>query len=159
MTRTIPTSLSLLTLSAFASGCSDAHKLASAYEKVCDAQCECPEAMDFWNDVKNCKDACRGDAIIFQALIEDAVEAEPCGNFDNIIADIKRCAKNSCGPSRDECLGQAYYDVYECWPELVTSEYYYQQPDGPITASELIEQLSYPIPDTLAPATLHSATN
>jgi hypothetical protein len=157
MTRTIPTSLGLLTLSAFAAGCSDAYKLAAAYEKVCDAQCECPESMDVWNEVKNCKDACRGSSIQVQAFIEDEVTSEPCGNFDNIIADIKRCAKNGCGASRDECLSTAYYDLYECWPDV--GSYYYYSPNGPVAGSELIEQLVHPIPDAIDPATLHSATN
>jgi hypothetical protein len=156
MTRTIPTSLGLLTLSALASGCSDAHKYASAFEKVCKAECECPESMDSWNDVSNCKDACRGYSIMLEAFIEDEVEESPCGDFDNILADIKRCAKNSCGYSRQDCLSDAYYELYECWPEVLGG--YYYSPSGP-TASELVQQLMQPIPDALDPASLHSASN
>ncbi len=62
MLRRIPTTLGLLTLSVAGTGCSDAQKVASTMEKVCEAQCSCPDSLEFWNDVKNCKKACGGYA-------------------------------------------------------------------------------------------------
>jgi hypothetical protein len=157
MMRSIPTSLGLLTLSAFASGCSDAHKLASALEKICEAQCECPDAMEEWNDVSNCKESCRGYSIMVEARLEDEVETEPCSNFDNILDDLKRCAKNSCGQSRYECLSQAYYELYECWD--IFGGYNYSPMIGEVSTSELVQQLLEPIPGALDPDTLHSASS
>lgn len=156
--RTIPTNLGLLTLSVFAAGCSDAHKVAKAFEKICEAECECPEQMELWNEVSNCKESCRGSAISLEAYIKDNVDTEPCGDLDNIIADMKRCAKNSCGESRDECLMKGYYEFYECWDIF---EYTPYTPYSPLTedpsASELVHHLLEPIPGALDPDVLHSA--
>lgn len=157
MIRAIPTNLGLLTLSVFAAGCSDAHKVAKAFEKICEAECECPDAMEAWNEVSNCKDACRGYSLMLEASIKDNAETEPCGDLDNILRDIKRCAKNSCGESRDECINDGYYDLYECW-EIFGTYDYVPLTEGP-SSSEIAQQLLEPIPGALDPDVLHSARN
>jgi hypothetical protein len=158
MSRTIPTSFGLLTLSVFASGCSDAHKVAAAMEKVCDAQCECPESMEIWNDVGNCKDNCRGYSIQLEAFIEDQVDSEPCGELDERLDKLEGCTKKSCGDSFDECLSEAYYELYTCW-NIFGGSYYYNRSAEGLSSSEIAQQLLYPIPGALDPNTLHSAAN
>jgi hypothetical protein len=156
MIRGIPTNVGLLTLSVLAAGCSDAHKVASAFEKVCEAECECPDTMEQWNEVSNCKESCRGYSIMLEAFIKDEVDSEPCDNLDNILADIKRCAKNSCGESRDQCINTSYGELYECWD--IFGGYYYSPLTGEVSSSELAQQLLEPIPGALDASLLHSAS-
>jgi hypothetical protein len=156
MVKSIPTSLGLLTLSVLATGCGDAHKVASAFKKVCKAECECSETMDDWDDLDNCKDACRGYAILLEARIDDNVDSEPCSDLDKIVGDLKRCAKNSCGLSRDQCVLAAYNELRDCWD--ITDVSYYPFYDGP-SSSEIAQQLMTPIPGALDPDTLHSASD
>ena len=160
MKTSIPTTLGLLGLSVAAAGCSDATKLANTLEKVCKEECECPDSMDDWNDVSNCKKSCEGYAIQFEAYVADQVDTEPCAEFDSILKDMKRCTKNSCGDSRDNCLNEIGNKLYECWDLFGGGYYYYyggQSVDPTVTASDIYEQLMHPIPGALEAEDLHSA--
>ena len=164
MRYAIPTTFGLLTLSVAGTGCSDAQKVASSFEKVCKAECECPSTLEYWNEISNCKQACSGYATIFQASIKDQAEGDPCGDLDKILSDMKRCTDSSCGMDRDECLYQAYDDLYECWPDVFGYYYYYNHsPDDSgevagVSSDELVQQLMRPIPGALDRAVMHSAT-
>jgi hypothetical protein len=155
MVRTIPTSLGLLTLSVFASGCSDANKVASALEKVCKAECDCPESD--WDEVANCKDACHGYSLLLEAYIKDNAEDEPCATLDDTLKKMKDCTKESCGDSRDTCMDEAYYELYQCWDFSGGGSYYYPLVVGDPARIDIVQQLLKPIPGALDSDTLHSA--
>lgn len=116
--RSIPLSVGVLGLSFAAAGCSDAKVVADAFEKVCKAGCECPEDDYYsygWNEVKNCKKWCSGYATLFEAELADR-ETEACADVRDIAREIKKCAKESCGERRYECLDGPLDDLDECWP-------------------------------------------
>lgn len=116
--RAIPLSVGVLGLSFAAAGCSDAKVVADAFEKVCKAQCECPEDDYYgygWNEVKNCKKWCAGYGTLFEAELLDR-ETEACSEIRDIARDIKNCAKKACGDARSECLDRPLEQLYECWP-------------------------------------------
>jgi hypothetical protein len=144
----IPTTLGLISFALAGSACSDAHKLAKAYEKVCKAQCECEPETEYWNDVKNCKNACEGYADAQKASLKDQFEdEEPCGDLGKIAKDLKACADEGCS-GIDECVSQLYGELAEC---LGSSYYYYglSSPEHEARAiqHELSTQLLYgPIP-------------
>jgi hypothetical protein len=144
-------SIGVLTLSAAGLGCSDAHKLGEAYEDICKANCECPEALEDWNEVSNCKTACEGYSKFIEAEFADR-EDEPCKDIDGIIKDIKACAKESCSDIYT-CLEGKATDLYECWP----GDYYYG-PLEPAIEQELdaaLEQLPASIPQPLLRSALY----
>src|SRR5690606_20556373 len=134
----VPKTLSALTLAFAASGCSDAQALADAYEKVCKANCECPEEEDNYGygnedelSEKNCKKTCRGYSIIQEAYLDDQFEDDsPCGDLKKIAKDIKNCAKKSCGDSRNECLFEQYSELSECIGD--DGGYYYYDNSSPL---------------------------
>jgi len=161
MKTSIPSTLGLLTLSVAAVGCSDASKLAGAFEKVCKEECECPDTIEDWNEISNCKKYCEGYATQLEAFIADQVETEPCAEFDGLIKDLKRCTKNSCGDSRDTCLSTIYGELNECWDIFGYYTYGYggQAAGGDelVRSDELVQQLMHPIPGALDAEDLHSA--
>ncbi|NVB38922.1 hypothetical protein G6O69_13860 [Pseudenhygromyxa sp. WMMC2535] len=160
MTRGIPTSIGLLSLSVASVGCSDAHKFASTAEKVCKEQCECPEALEDWNEVKYCKQACEGYATSLEAWIADSDPEEPCAEFDDLLGDLRGCTESSCGDARDICLATVYTQLYSCW-EFFSDGYYYT-PYGEmaaegITPGEIVRHMLEPIPEGLGGQTLYAA--
>ncbi len=126
--KSIPISVGILTISFGAAGCSDAKQAGAAFEKVCKANCDCPDNgwAEYWDDVKNCKKACSGYATLYEAELADS-EEEPCGEIDAIIRDLAKCAKESCGDDRDECIDRESERFFECWP---TYDYYYDYGSG-----------------------------
>jgi hypothetical protein len=138
-------SIGVLSLSAASLACSDAHKLGEAYEDVCKANCECPDALEDWNDVSNCKNACEGYGKIIEADFADR-DDEPCKDIDKIVKDIKACAKKSCGDIYT-CFEEKAYALYECWPD----DYYYgpRVPELELELEAQLEQLPPSIPQPL----------
>ena len=114
MRARIPQTLGLLALAAAPFGCAP-QQFADALEKVFQAECECADSQDVWNEEKNCKNACEGYAKAQKAQLEDN-RNEPCDDIGDIAKDLKDCAKKGCGEDRDECVAQAYLDLNECWP-------------------------------------------
>lgn len=153
----IPTTLGLLTLV----GCSDAAALGNALERVCKEQCECPAIAAQWNELANCKKSCEGYAIQLEALVADEATSEPCADFNDILGDMKDCAKrDQC--EMTTCLYEEYARLYMCWPDAFNSTYYYNySATGPeaISGAELTHQLLVPIPEAIPPQRLHSATS
>lgn len=151
--RLIPSALGLLSLSLTGAGCSDAAKVANTLEKVCKADCDCPDTLSVWNDVSNCKRACEGYGITLEAVIEDEATDEPCAELGQILSDMRGCTDQVCGALRSDCLDRSYYELFTCW-ELFGSYYNNLEPSsGP----ELVEQLRSPIPGAIDPAVLHAA--
>jgi hypothetical protein len=155
MKHGIPSTIGLLTLSATALGCSDAQKLGNAYESICKAQCECPEAEEDWDDISNCKTACEGYAKLVEAEAAER-DDEPCGDFNKILGDLKDCKKESCGDDRDECLFDQYERLYECWP-YEYDNYYYQLPDLDEAVADKLAEIPQSIPRPLLKRALYSA--
>jgi hypothetical protein len=148
----IPSTIGLLLLSAAGLGCSDAQKVANAYEKVCKADCECPGTG--WTHVKNCKTACEGYAKMIEAQLEES-EDEPCAELDDLLDALTDCTKNSC-ESLDACVDMQYDALFECWSPY---DYYYTN-IGEETAAEIeatLDALSRPISRPLLRAALYSA--
>lgn len=126
--RVIPLSVGVLGLSFAAAGCSDAKVVANAYEKLCKANCECPEDDYYsygWNEVKNCKKWCGGYATAFEAELADR-ETEACDDIKKIAKELGDCAKKSCGESRYDCIDEKSEELYMCWPY----DDYYEYGDG-----------------------------
>lgn len=151
MPHAIPTTIGLLLLSAAAIGCSDAKKVADAYEKICKANCECPESLDDWNEVKNCETACEGYAKTIEAEFADR-ESEPCDGLGDILKKMKQCAKNSCD-SLYECVYLNSTEFEECWPGDDTGGGYYTS----VPADEALAQIPRSIPRPLLQAAIYSA--
>jgi hypothetical protein len=144
-------SIGVLSLSAAGLACSDAHKLGEAYEDICKANCECPEALEEWNDVSNCKNACEGYGKLIEAEFADR-EDEPCKDIDKIAKDLEACAKKSCGDIYT-CAEEQAYALYECWPGD-----YYEAPREPELEREFelaLEQLPTSIPQPLLRSALY----
>lgn len=144
-------SIGVLTLSAAGLGCSDAHKLGEAYEDICKANCECPEALEEWNDVSNCKNACEGYGKIIAAEFADR-DDEPCKDIDKIAKDLAACAKKSCSDIYT-CAEEQAYALYECWP----GEYYYgpRVPELEREFEAALEQLPASIPQPILRSALY----
>ena len=172
MIRTIPTAIGVLSLSMIGTGCSsDAKKIASSLEKICKDQCDCPEALEQWNDISNCKQYCAGYAQAYEALLDDShIEAEPpCPELDDILADIEACELGICGYDYNpNCDYSSYYRLAECWPadNNYTNPYNPYGPSGYGDAGEtneaqrleMLRQLMHPIPlATIEGETLHAA--
>ncbi|KIG16109.1 hypothetical protein DB30_04981 [Enhygromyxa salina] len=131
-------------------GCgSDASRAANTLEKLCKAQCDCPDSMEIWNEVKNCKKSCEGYSLYLEAIIADETYTEPCGDFGRILGDLKKCATRGCGDERDICVGLAVDELRTCWPDFYA--------DGDDSAAALTQQLMTPIPGAIDAQTLHSA--
>lgn len=148
MRTEIPTTLGVITLSFAAMGCAQT-AVAEAFEKVCKADCECSESEDIWNEEKNCKKACVGQAKQIAADLADR-EEDPCDDIKKIAKDLKKCAKESCGDDRNECVSEAAQDLYECWPP--DDSYYYdnaeEQEDAldverELTSREIMDRMLY----------------
>ena len=149
MKLTIPSTIGLLTLCAGGAGCSDAERVANAIERLCKADCECPDQADRWQDPKNCKKQCRADSLYLAAQIADN-EAEPCDELDQRIKEANDCRKRSC-EAMDECYWSARWDLLDCANGYGTI---YTYGDDLEFGSELevderlgAEQLATPIPD------------
>ncbi len=151
MTHGIPTTLGLLILSAAAIGCSDEKKVANVYEKICKANCECPESLDDWKEVKNCETACEGYAKSIEAEFADR-ETEACDDLGDILKKMKKCAKESCD-SIYECLALNAMEFYECWPGDGGGDGYYSS----TPADEALARIPQSIPRPLLKAAIHLA--
>lgn len=149
----IPPTLGLLSLSLAATGCSDARKIGEAYEAICKANCECPEGLDAWNDVGNCKNACEGYGKVITAEFADR-DDEPCKDIDDIASKLEDCAKKSCA-TLYECAEEQAYALYECWP----GEDYYgpRLPEIETEVEAALEQLPAGIPQPILREALYSA--
>lgn len=147
----IPSTIGLLFLSAAGLGCSDAQKIANAYEKICKADCECPGTG--WTHVKNCKNSCEGMAKQLEAEFEE-VEGEPCAEFDDILDSLTACTKNSC-ESLDLCVYMEYEALFECWSPY--DDYYNVGEDTALEIEATLDALSRPISRPLLRAALYSA--
>lgn len=150
--REIPSTLGLLVLSAITLGCSDAHKVAGAYEAICKSACECPDEVERWNDVKNCKNSCEGEAKSLEAELADR-EEKPCDDIGRIARDLKDCAKATC-EGIYTCVEPFYEEFYDCWPDAVDVPYYYVQDAD---ADEALEGAPGRIPRPLRRLALQSA--
>jgi hypothetical protein len=127
--RAIPLSVGILSLSFAAAGCSDAKVVANAFEKLCKANCECPEDDYYsygWSEVKNCKKWCGGYATAFEAELLDR-ETEACDDVAKIAKELASCAKKSCGEARNNCVSEKGEKLDACWPY---DDYYYQYGDA-----------------------------
>ena len=145
----IPTTVGLLSVALGGTGCSDARVLSDAFEDVCKKQCECDQESDFWNEVDNCKAACKGYADAQRAIFKDQFEDnEPCNKLKDIAKKIKDCADKSCA-NVDECVSGHYQDLSECLGDSYTP-YASVDPEMLRTRAirqELTSQLLYgPIP-------------
>lgn len=150
--RQIPSTLGLLALSAITFGCSDAHKLAEAYEALCKSACECPDELERWNEVKNCKNSCEGQAKSLEAELADRDE-KACDDLGRIARDIKDCARSTC-EGLYACVEPFYEELYDCWPIDVDVPYYYTQD---AEADEALAGEPGGIPRPLRRLALHSA--
>ena len=159
----------MLSLSFIGTGCSDAAKVGNSLEKICKAQCDCPEVAEDWNDISNCKKACEGYSIAYTAYLADNRTEPACDELDTILKDLENC-NSQCSTS------DSYYDydpacievaqrLYECWP----AEYdnYTPYPYGGYGASaeeqaeqkETLQRLLHPIPvASVSSDTLHQAS-
>lgn len=136
----IPTSIGALSFALVGTACSDAYKVSHAYEKVCKAQCECPPQTDYWNDVKNCKKACEGEADAHKAGLEDHFEdEEPCKGIDDLAKELEDCADRGCS-GIDDCVGELYVELAECLGYGDQYYYDYNQQAGEAHLARAIQQ-------------------
>ena len=152
----IPTSVGLISFALVGTACSDHYRLSRAYEKVCKANCECPDELEDWNDVKNCKDACEGYADAQKALFKDEFEdREPCDGLKEIAKKIEDCADRGC-QGIYECVYELSDELFACLG-YDSYNYYYgfrneERQQSIAIREELTTQLLYgPVPLECSP--------
>ena len=151
----------MLSLSFISSGCGgDAAKAAKTFEKICKDNCDCPENIEDWNDISNCKKACEGYGLYTEAMLADRT-AEPCAELGEILQELEDCNIGICGYDYNPgCDYTVYYRLNECWP---ADSYDYNSPYGDAESSqreqvELLRKLLHPIPTAhIQGETLHQA--
>lgn len=143
----------MLSLTFIGTGCSDAAKVGNTLERVCKAQCDCPEVAEDWNDISNCKKSCEGQAIAYTAYLADNRTEPACDELDTILKDMETCY-SQCSSSYDydpACV-EVYYRLSQCWP--AEYDYDFPYPYGGYGASpaeqaeqkETLQRLLTPIP-------------